>query len=200
MWNYTIKKLIGSASLDIGVNLAKELSSKYYSETKDVTQVLCMGDKCKIMKNNIVPATKNALNNSYTKKVCGFIKKHSVLTTVIAAEIIWTLIQGNELTKQRIINMIKLLSDILNKLKEDPRDIMNNNLFVAAVDIRDFYSFNPLTILRRDDGAWCNFVKVNAELPIALESGRSDDDARRFYNAIRIINEITRELKIKHWR
>ena len=57
-------------------------------------------------------------------------------------------------------NYATLLYGVWNILQNNPEKVMNSNVLVTAVDKRDFYAFFRHNALRRDDGAWCNFVKI----------------------------------------
>ena len=57
-------------------------------------------------------------------------------------------------------NYATLLYGVWNILQNNPEKVMNSNVLVTAVDKRNFYAVFRHNVLRRDDGAWCNFVKI----------------------------------------
>ena len=57
-------------------------------------------------------------------------------------------------------NYATLLYGVWNILQNNPEKVMDSNVLVTAVDKRNFYAVFRHNVLRRDDGAWCNFVEI----------------------------------------
>lgn len=85
-------------------------------------------------------------------------------------------------------NYATLLYGVWNILQNNPEKVMNSNVLVTAVDKRDFYAVFRHNVLRRDDGAWCNFVKIGnlkcAPLAKNFENGTLIDTYLDIYKRI----------------
>ena len=57
-------------------------------------------------------------------------------------------------------NYATLLYGVWSILQKNPKKVMDSNVLVTAVDKRNFYAAFRHNVFRRDDGAWCNFVKI----------------------------------------
>ena len=85
-------------------------------------------------------------------------------------------------------NYATLLYGVWNMLQNNPEKVKNSNVLVTAVDKRNFYAIFRYNALRRDDGAWCNFVKIGnlkcAPLAKDFEKGTLIDTYLDIYNRI----------------
>lgn len=85
-------------------------------------------------------------------------------------------------------NYATLLYGVWNMLQNNPEKVKNSNVLVTAVDKRNFYAIFRYNALRRDDGAWCNFVNIGnlkcAPLAKDFEKGTLIDTYLDIYNRI----------------
>lgn len=77
----------------------------------------------------------------------------------------------NKFEQERVQNCATALHTVWRILLNEPENVMNSNVLVTAIDERNFSPLFRHNVLRRNDGAWCNFLEIGnlKSAPLARE-------------------------------
>lgn len=94
----------------------------------------------------------------------------------------------SKLDMERSLNCAIVLNKFFNCINFYEEQVLNSNVFVTAIDERNFYSIMRSTSLRPNHGAWCDFLYID-DLPHSPRA-KTIEDGRIIPMYIDIFREI----------
>ena len=82
----------------------------------------------------------------------------------------------SKMEMEKALNCAVVLNKFFNCINFYQEQVLNSNVWVTAIDERNFYSIMRYTSLRKNHGAWCDFLYIDnlkhAPRARTLENGR----------------------------
>lgn len=62
------------------------------------------------------------------------------------------------LPKQKAENCELIINNFFNIITNNPDHVLDSNLFLYSIDLRNFSKCSPITLFKGNHGAWCDFI------------------------------------------